>query len=741
MPAVAGGPAAAPALVVLSPPAAAPRRAGSAPGRKPSDVKAEFDAVLGEGAKCKHCDKLVKNKQQNGTLLALHLYSCRPVPLLVKQMAWSSCATLQRSKPRPFDPHASVLPRGGETPSRIGQAAAGTPSGSAPTRNAAPSVLSYMDRVSAEQAEGIASGILNFFVSCRVPFALAEHPAFIELLKALRPAYVLRKLPPTPKQLAGPLLDRLYEQIRACVLRSLSEWCTRRKAVLILDAWENVNHHHIVNLLATIGGKPVFLDSVYFEDACQDAAGQAQLVQDKLAAYGGRKVFNAVGSDNTASCLEMRRLVTSLNPGMVSLNDQAHVANLLIGDLCKVPWLKDCISGATAVSSYLRHHQRLLAAYTREQDIYNKTLDSQAAAEKRTAVAYKSPSTTRFLYNRDLLLTCARNRPALRNLLERDNGSELPRLVKTRDQAARDAQATFLRAAESTAVARDWATACRVLDPVCAYLRLFDGERSRLSLVLPATRRVQADMTAMESALRSDGMAGTASPAVFAQLCAAVKKRVSGPSDRSVRVLLLADIHYLAAVLDPKVFDAHADDVANQVERAFRAIRTYFVSSPDVFSAAQLVQLSEDERMLVLREQLTTYTALSGSFQGGTFAARVPGVLVDIEGVMASQWDLWGWWAVYGGSSPQLREIGKALAGMTPSSCPVERSFSLQGSIHSLVRNRLTHDKVAKLMFVYTNMKLVSGTDLSAEQLDFFMSVAGETGNGREREGDSEGRD
>ena len=47
VPAVAGGPAAAPALVVLSPPAAAPRRAGSAPGRKPSDVKAEFDAVLG----------------------------------------------------------------------------------------------------------------------------------------------------------------------------------------------------------------------------------------------------------------------------------------------------------------------------------------------------------------------------------------------------------------------------------------------------------------------------------------------------------------------------------------------------------------------------------------------------------------------------------------------------------------------------------------------------------------------
>lgn len=93
-PAATGGLAAAPALAVSSPREAAPRTASNAPGRKPSDVKAAFGAGLGAGAKCKHCRKLVKEQQRNGTPLAAHLHNCIPAPLLVKQVTWSLCSTL-----------------------------------------------------------------------------------------------------------------------------------------------------------------------------------------------------------------------------------------------------------------------------------------------------------------------------------------------------------------------------------------------------------------------------------------------------------------------------------------------------------------------------------------------------------------------------------------------------------------------------------------------------------------------
>jgi len=693
-------------------------------GRKVSDTKQEFEVVLDVGARCRHCSLLVRSKKQNGTLLASHLFNCKSASWSVKQQAWDTCLTLRNTKPRPTDPAAArvspVLP-----PSGIG--AAGSSKAStlpAPASQiSSPNVLNYMDRITCDQADVIDAAIMNFFVLNCVPFSTVESESFIALLKVLRPAYVARKKVPSRKRMAGTMLSQLHETTREQVLRALADWCRRRKAVLMLDGWENVKHHHIVNLLAMIGDTDVFLDSIYCGDDCQDAAGQAQLVQEQLAKYGGMDTFNAVASDNTASCIEMRRLVVSAHPGMVSLNDQAHVANLLVGDLCKVGWVASCVSKALLVTSYVRRHTRLLAAYTAAKDSFNRQQPPGAAAEKQTAVEYPKPCSTRFLFTRDLLVTCARNRPALRNLVECNNGAEVPRLVKMRNENNRQSQAAFLRVAESAADARDWLAASRILDPVCRYLRLFDSQSGRLSLVLPATTQLRQTMGGLGTSLRATGSAGTASAEVFSQVTAAVDKRMSGPVERSVRVLLLDDIHFLATALDPAVFDAHADDVTDVVDRAFDAVRTFFLRSPAVFTPSQLEKTSDEQRMILLRQQFTTYAGLSGTFAKGAFAARIPGSAVGVAHVMASNWDPLGWWVLYGSSAPELREIGKAVAGMVPSSCPVERSFSVQKSIHTLVRNRLAHDKVAMLMFLHTNLSFLSGREVLGDHPGFLESL------------------
>jgi len=85
--------------------------------------------------------------------------------------------------------------------------------------------------------------------------------------------------------------------------------------------------------------------------------------------------------------------VVSANPGMVSLNDQATVANLLVGDLCKVCWVASCVSKALLATSYVRRHTRLLAAYTAAKDLFNRHQPPGAAAENQTAVDYPKPAT------------------------------------------------------------------------------------------------------------------------------------------------------------------------------------------------------------------------------------------------------------------------------------------------------------------------------------------------------------
>lgn len=243
---------------------------------------------------------------------------------------------------------------------------------------------------------------------------------------------------------------------------------------------------------------------------------------------------------------------------------------------------------------------------------------------------------------------------------------------ETRPPESRRRPSCALLCQQST---RDWPALCQLLDPQCVYLRLFDGEGMRLSLVLSAKRKLQADTAGMEAKLRAAGAACTVSPAVFQRVCAVVQKRVSGPLDRSVRVPLLTDVHYLAAALDPKVFDPQAPDAALHVERSFEAIRVYFSRLPHVFSVEQLTGLNDDQRILLLREGFTQYSGMYGSFMRGAYAAHTPGSIVDVRAVVASPWDLWGWESLFGGSTPALREVGKVLAGMVPSSCAVERSI------------------------------------------------------------------
>lgn len=244
----------------------------------------------------------------------------------------------------------------------------------------------------------------------------------------------------------------------------------------------------------------------------------------------------------------------------------------------------------------------------------------------------------------------------------------------------------------------------------------------------------------MDAQLRSSGLSSTATPSLFRQVNAIARKRVEGPADYSVRVLLLEDVHFLAAVLDPNVFDAQAADVAHDVGRAFRAVSTFFSRSPQVFSATQLERGDEDQRLTLGRDQFTTYTALSGTSDCGAYAARRPGSAVNIRKLINADWDLWGWWTLFGGSTPELRAIGKALAGMSPCTGAVERSFSLQKSIHSLVHNRLVHARVAKHMFVHTNLSLFGEVDLAEEDPDFTRSVAEEGDSGDEGDADEGGQ-
>ncbi|KAJ8424006.1 hypothetical protein Cgig2_032390 [Carnegiea gigantea] len=66
------------------------------------------------------------------------------------------------------------------------------------------------------------------------------------------------------------------------------------------------------------------------------------------------------------------------------------------------------------------------------------------------------------------------------------------------------------------------------------------------------------------------------------------------------------------------------------------------------------------------------------------------------------------WWSTYGSETPELDEVAKKFLSQPMSSSSAERNWSTYSYIHSVKRNRLNNAKADKLVFIHSNIRLLS---------------------------------
>ncbi|KAK8576560.1 hypothetical protein V6N13_032481 [Hibiscus sabdariffa] len=66
------------------------------------------------------------------------------------------------------------------------------------------------------------------------------------------------------------------------------------------------------------------------------------------------------------------------------------------------------------------------------------------------------------------------------------------------------------------------------------------------------------------------------------------------------------------------------------------------------------------------------------------------------------------WWSIYGSQTPELVEVAKKVLSQPISSSSAERAWSTYGHVHSLKRNILNSSRADKLVYIHTNLRLLS---------------------------------
>jgi hypothetical protein len=82
-----------------------------------------------------------------------------------------------------------------------------------------------------------------------------------------------------------------------------------------------------------------------------------------MDAHGGAERFSVVAIDSAESCIKMRVSLAVTFPGLVPVESQADIANIVFEDILKVSWASAVLENACFIGSYIRGRQTLMSQY------------------------------------------------------------------------------------------------------------------------------------------------------------------------------------------------------------------------------------------------------------------------------------------------------------------------------------------------------------------------------------------
>nr|KAJ0203244.1 hypothetical protein LSAT_V11C500252820 [Lactuca sativa] len=111
-------------------------------------------------------------------------------------------------------------------------------------------------------------------------------------------------------------------------------------------------------------------------------------------------------------------------------------------------------------------------------------------------------------------------------------------------------------------------------------------------------------------------------------------------------------------------------------------------------SFKRIAEIGEEE--CLLHEKFTTFHLKKGLY--ALAAAHMDAVTMDAI----------DWWSSYGSETPELASLEKKVLSQPISSSSAERNYSTYSYMHNVKRNRLSSKRADKLVFIHSNICLLS---------------------------------
>jgi hypothetical protein len=219
---------------------------------------------------------------------------------------------------------------------------------SSPRVHVQPQVTEHLTKTSASQKSELDLEIAKFFFACNIPFNVVQHPQWKRVCSKMRPGYD----PPTRKQLAETLLDKVHGELKEDMKEALSG----KTATLINDGWSNIHNEPVIASCLQVEKDVYFLDCHDTGSMTKSAENCKELTEESIKKAKEEFDCNveSVVTDNAKAMEKMRNELRLANPGIFVYGCSAHWLQLL-GKDCSTPAITKHI---ILVQKFFRNHHK-----------------------------------------------------------------------------------------------------------------------------------------------------------------------------------------------------------------------------------------------------------------------------------------------------------------------------------------------------------------------------------------------
>lgn len=297
---------------------------------------------------CKYCGSSLSTFS-SGTRLEGHIRSCRKAPQRLKELFSSAEDSSMESSPTQHSPELK-RPRADGVDRSESQSSGGSQTNL------------YAVRITKEFIETATDKLARMIYGCNVPFHIVEHPAFVDFVSLINPAFGHRL--PSRKEVAGSLLSRHFEKTKEEIIQLVEK---SECVCVVSDCWSNIRHQSVVNFMVTFPEQPpVLLDARFTEADHHTAENMAIWIGDIIRKIGPKKVV-ALVTDNASTMLSCHEILQRSFPHLQTIGCLAHGIHLVCKGVLKVDFAQRTLEPAMSIIKRFCHSNLLSAKLANAQ--------------------------------------------------------------------------------------------------------------------------------------------------------------------------------------------------------------------------------------------------------------------------------------------------------------------------------------------------------------------------------------